>query len=112
MLGVPGKVRPAQDRFYLPHPSLRAGFSTKRESHALGSRAPLPPENRDGLIYEPVCKTETDRGHGEQTCGCQGGAGMDWEFGVCRRNLSHVDRISKEVLLIAQGTLLSLRGRP
>ena len=29
-------------------------------------------------------------GHGEQTCGCQGGgeeSGMDWEFGVSRYKL-------------------------
>ena len=33
---------------------------------------------------DPI-KTKTDHGHGEQTCGCQwgaGGRGMDGEFGV------------------------------
>ena len=34
--------------------------------------------------------------HGEQTCGCQGGergAGMDWEFGVNRCKLLHLEWI-------------------
>ena len=31
----------------------------------------------------PIYKTETDHGHGEQTCGClQGGSGMVREFAV------------------------------
>ena len=48
----------------------------------------------------PIYKTETDHGHGEQTCGCQrGGSGMDWEFGVGRSKLLHLECISNEVLL-------------
>ena len=41
------------------------------------------------LIYgtnEPFHRRE-NHGHGEQTCGCQGGrgrSGMDWEFGANR----------------------------
>ena len=35
---------------------------------------------------DPIYKTETDQGHGDQTRICQGagmgGSGMDWEFGV------------------------------
>ena len=35
---------------------------------------------------DPIYKTETNHGHGEQTYGCQGGggreSGMDSEFGV------------------------------
>ena len=41
-------------------------------------------------------------GHGEQTCGCQGGegeSGMDWESGVSRRKQFHLEGISREVLL-------------
>ena len=37
---------------------------------------------------DPIHKTKTYHGHGEQTCGCQGeGSGMDGEFGVggCER---------------------------
>ena len=40
--------------------------------------------------------------HGEQTCGCQGGGGgkgMDWEFGVSRCKLLHLEGIISEVLL-------------
>ena len=28
---------------------------------------------------DPIYKTETDHGHGEQTCGCQEGAGREWD---------------------------------
>ena len=41
-------------------------------------------------------------GRGEQACGCQGGvggSGMDWEFGVGRCKLLHVEWKSNEVLL-------------
>ena len=38
------------------------------------------------MANDPIYKTETDHGHGEQTCGCQweewGGRGMNWEFGI------------------------------
>ena len=37
-------------------------------------------------------------GRGEQTCGCQGGgSGMDWEFGVSRCKLLHLEWINNEV---------------
>ena len=42
------------------------------------------------------------QGHGEQTCGCQGGGGgsrKDWEFGVSRCKLLQVECISNEILL-------------
>ena len=41
-------------------------------------------------------------GLGEQICGCQvggGESGMDWEFGVNRYKLLHLEWISNEVLL-------------
>ena len=41
-------------------------------------------------------------GHGEQTCGCQEGegrSGKDWEFGVIRCKLLHLEWISNEILL-------------
>ena len=40
-------------------------------------------------------------GCGEQTCGCQGergGSGVDWEFGVSRCKLLHLEWISNELL--------------
>ena len=50
-------------------------------------------------------------GHGEQTCGCQGGgggSGMDWESGVHRCKLLPLEWISNEILLyIALGTISS-----
>ena len=47
-------------------------------------------------------KTETDHGHGIQTCICQGGregSGMDWEFGMSRCKILHLEWISSETLL-------------
>ena len=48
-------------------------------------------------------------GHGEQTCGCQGGGGwsrMDEEFGVNRSNLLHLEWISNEILLYSTGNCI------
>ena len=45
-------------------------------------------------------------GLGEQTHGCQGGgggSGMDWELGVSRRKLLHLEGISSAVLLVTCG---------
>ena len=41
-------------------------------------------------------------GLGKQTCGCQGGGGgtgMDWDFGVGRCKLLHLEWIGNEILL-------------
>ena len=47
-------------------------------------------------------KKQTHR-HGKQICGCQGGgqggSGMDWEFGVSRCKLLHLEWINNKVLL-------------
>ena len=62
---------------------------------------------------DPTYKSETDHGQGEQACGCQGrgrGRGMDWEFGVGRCKLLHLEWISNEVLLYSTGNYIqSLR---
>ena len=53
-----------------------------------------------------VYKTETDHGHGGQTWVCQEGdgeSGMDWEFGVSRCKLLHLECISNEILLYDTG---------
>ena len=46
-------------------------------------------------------KKKQTHGHGEQTHDCQegGGSGMDWEFGVGRCQLLHLEWISNEILL-------------
>ena len=47
--------------------------------------------------------------HGGQTCGCQGGEGgpgMDWEFGVSRSKLLHLESISNELLLYSAGNYI------
>ena len=47
--------------------------------------------------------------HGEQTCGCQRGkegSGMDWEFGVSRCKLLHLESISNEILLYSTGNYI------
>ena len=42
--------------------------------------------------------------HREQTCVCQaGGSGMDWESGVSRCKLLHLEWVSNEVLLYSTG---------
>ena len=53
----------------------------------------------------PTEKKQT-HGHGEQTCGCQRGGegrGIDWEFGVSRCELLHLEWISSEILLYRPG---------
>ena len=63
------------------------------------------------LIYgtnEPFHRRET---HvlGEQIYGCQGGregSGMDWESGVNRCKLLHLDWISNEILLYSTGNYI------
>ena len=50
-------------------------------------------------------------GHGEQTCVCQrGGSGMDWEFGVSRCKLLHLEWISNDVLLYSTGNYIQSLG--
>ena len=31
------------------------------------------------MPFYPIYKTEADHEHGEQTCGCQGGRGREWD---------------------------------
>ena len=55
--------------------------------------------------------TEQKQTHGrrEQSCGCQGvggGTRMDWEFGVSRYKLLHLEWISNEVLLYSTGNYI------
>ena len=53
--------------------------------------------------------TEENHGHGEQTCGCQGGRGgngMDWEFGVNRCKLLPLEWINNEILLCSTGNYI------
>ena len=47
---------------------------------------------------------------GGQTCGCQaGGSEIDWEFGVNRYKLLHLERMSNEILLYStRNYILSL----
>jgi len=64
------------------------------------------------LIYgtnEPINRNETNSWTWSQTCGCQGGGGgseMDWEFGVSRFKLLHLEWISNEVLLYSTGNYI------
>jgi len=51
-------------------------------------------------------KYEQTHRHRKQTCDYQGGggrSGMDWEFGVSRWKLFHLEWISNEVLLYSTG---------
>ena len=62
-------------------------------------------------IWHKYISTEKKQthGHGEQTHGCQeekGGKEMDWEFGISRCKLLHMEWVSNEIpLYIAQGTV-------
>ena len=52
-----------------------------------------------------------NHGHGEETCGCQGGmggSGMEWELGVNRCRLLPLEWISNEILLCRGGNLWCL----
>ena len=51
--------------------------------------------------------------HRKQTCGCQGGgggSGMNWEFGVSRCKLLHLEGISNEVLRYSTGNSIQSPG--
>ena len=59
--------------------------------------------------------TEQTQTHGyrEQRCGCQwrggrGESGLDWEFGVRRGKLLHLEWISNDVLLYSTGNCIQL----
>ena len=48
-------------------------------------------------------------GHGEQICGCQGGErgnGMEWESGVNRGKLLHLEWVSNENLMYSTGNYI------
>ena len=51
---------------------------------------------------------------GDQTCGCQGGGGMgkgmDWEFGVSRWKLLHIEWMNHKVLLQSTGNYIQYPG--
>ena len=50
-------------------------------------------------------------GHGELTYGCQGrGSGMDWEFGVSRCKLLHLEWINNKVLLYSTRSYIQSPG--
>ena len=47
--------------------------------------------------------------HGQQTCVCQGGgagSAMDWEFGVNKCKLLHLEWLGNEVLLYSTGNYI------
>ena len=51
--------------------------------------------------------------HRDQTCGCQGrggGSGMDGSLGLVDANYFHLEWVTHEVLLTAQGTISNLLG--
>ena len=52
--------------------------------------------------------------HKKQTSGCLaggGGSGMDWEFGVSRCKLMHLEWISSEILLYSTGNMIEDKVR-
>ena len=59
-------------------------------------------------------KQKQSHRHGEQTCGCQGGGGgrggMEWEFGVSKCKLLHIEWIKNKVLLYSTGNYIQYPG--
>ena len=58
------------------------------------------------LSLEMVVDRKETHGLGDQICSCQkgrGGSGMDWESGVNRCKLLHLEWISNEILLCSTG---------
>ena len=56
-----------------------------------------------------ILSTEWTPGRRDQICGCQGGggeSGMDWEFGVSRCKILHLEWISTRVLLYGTGNYI------
>ena len=57
----------------------------------------------------PTKQKQTHR-HREQTCGCQRGGrvggGMDWEFGISRCKLLHIEWVNNKVLLYSTGNYI------
>ena len=56
-------------------------------------------------------KQKQSHRHREQTCGCQAGVGegeegMDWEFGISRCKLLHIERINNKILLYSTGNYI------
>ena len=54
-------------------------------------------------------KHKKTHGHREQTCGCQGGGGgggMEWEVGVSRCKLLHLEWIDNKVRLYSTGNYI------
>ena len=63
-------------------------------------------------MWNLKCGTNEPR-HGEQNCGCRrgvGGSGMEWEFGVSRCKLLHLEWISNEILLHSTGNYIQSLG--
>ena len=58
---------------------------------------------------DPIYKTETDHGQGEQTCSSQGGgSGMDGQFVVFGCKLLQVEWMGNEALLYTTGNCVGL----
>ena len=61
------------------------------------------------LVNLSTKQKQTHR-HGEQTCDCQGAGGMDWEFGVSRCKLLHLEWRGNGVLLYSTGNYIQSLG--
>ena len=65
----------------------------------------------ESFICAHVLDSRYEISHGiclrKQTCGCQGGgSGMDWESGVHRCKVLHLEWISNEILLYSTGNYI------
>ena len=87
------------------------GSHTKLNESERESQIPYDITYIWNLLYstnEPFHRKQT-HGLGEQTCGCQGGggrSGMDWESGVNRCKLLHMEWVNNEVLHYSTGNYI------
>ena len=99
------------------HNAICSTMAGTRDSHTEWSKSERERQIPNDITYiwnliygtnEPFHRKE-NHGHGEQTCGCQGGgggSGMDWASGVDRCKPLPLEWISNEVLLYGTGNYI------
>ena len=88
----------------LPYPGIETGSPALQADSSLSEPPGTLNYGTNALIY----KTETDlREHREQTCDCQGGRGMDWDFQVSRCKLLYIGWTTTRSYYIALATIFN-----
>ena len=88
----------------LPYPGIETGSPALQADSLLSE----PPGKLDYYTNALVYSTETDlREHRDQTCGRQGGRGMDWDFQAGRYKLLYIGGITTRSYYIALETIFN-----